>query len=334
MLSRKGSSLVVVANLLVLITVIQTFILIGMPPSTMPVHSMQGHRNHHKPPAAQRNWSLRGALTTILPHAQSQQSMVALPQHKKHALFMGHHQDEARRSPEHDGASVSTLEQTTITTMSAQGTPAGASVAPRSAPGHVVESQDSGRRNEDESSGLEMDPPSTDVKHHEYEAKGSAAPKVVKRFAWQTSEFGDEEPKFADYKAKSLAVCVTGQVSRLELASKLRHIVIPNLRHMIVHVFLQLGNDPGAAYIFTDSMFENGPYMNFTAEALERKVSRQVLVLVWTDCCSRNGLLFVCEQCEVVWNADCYLPCLCVLSSLVRDLGVGDCASTWRGAPG
>jgi hypothetical protein len=42
---------------------------------------------------------------------------------------------------------------------------------------------------------------------------------------------------------------------------------------MIVHVFLELGNDPGAAYIFTDNMFENGPDINSTAQMLEHKVS-------------------------------------------------------------
>ena len=73
-----------------------------------------------------------------------------------------------------------------------------------------------------------------------------------------------------------IAFCVTGQLQRLEILSKIANIFIPNAKMgHIVHVFVLLDDTPDVKQTFWRYDYSDTPYANYTTERLERLIARK-----------------------------------------------------------
>ena len=73
-----------------------------------------------------------------------------------------------------------------------------------------------------------------------------------------------------------IAFCVTGQLQRLEILSKIAHIFIPNAKMgHLVHVFVLLDDTPEVKQTFWRYDYSDTPYVNYTTERLERLIAHK-----------------------------------------------------------
>ena len=76
--------------------------------------------------------------------------------------------------------------------------------------------------------------------------------------------------------AMKIAFCVTGQLQRLEILSKIANIFIPNAKMgHVVHVFVLLDDTPEVKQTFWRYDYSDTPYANYTTARLERLIARK-----------------------------------------------------------
>ena len=76
--------------------------------------------------------------------------------------------------------------------------------------------------------------------------------------------------------ALKIAFCVTGQLPRLELLSKIANVFVPNARAgHLVHVFIQLDDSQEVKQTFWRYDYTDTPYADYTAEKIEILIARK-----------------------------------------------------------
>ena len=74
-----------------------------------------------------------------------------------------------------------------------------------------------------------------------------------------------------------IAFCLTGQLARLELLSKLAHIVVPNVKKgNTVHFFILLDNSPIVKQTFWRYDYSETPYANYNVKKMEEMIAKKL----------------------------------------------------------
>ena len=77
-----------------------------------------------------------------------------------------------------------------------------------------------------------------------------------------------------------IAFCVTGQLARLELMSKIAHIFAPNAKAgHLVHLFMLLDDTPEVKQTFWRYDYSSTPYAAYSTEKLDRFLARKMRAL-------------------------------------------------------
>jgi hypothetical protein len=81
----------------------------------------------------------------------------------------------------------------------------------------------------------------------------------------------------ATFVPMKIAFCLTGQLARLELLSKLANIFIPNaLKGNTVHVFMLLDNSPVVKQTFWRYDYSDTPYANYNVKKMEEVIAKKL----------------------------------------------------------
>ena len=87
------------------------------------------------------------------------------------------------------------------------------------------------------------------------------------------SNDGDRE----NFVPMKIAFCLTGQLARLELLSKLAHIVIPNVKKgNTVHFYMLLDNSPIVKQTFWRYDYTETPYANYNVKKMEEVIAKKL----------------------------------------------------------
>ena len=80
-----------------------------------------------------------------------------------------------------------------------------------------------------------------------------------------------------DDKPMRIAFCLTGQLARLELLSKIRNIFVPNAKKgHTVHMFMLLDNEDTVKQTYWRYDYSGTPYANFNTKKMEDFVAKKV----------------------------------------------------------
>ena len=102
------------------------------------------------------------------------------------------------------------------------------------------------------------------------EARAVSEQRVYKRDGWQA--YAKERKQRAGKTKPRMGVCVTGQMARLELESKMRHFVNPNLEAYAIDLVLVLA--PASTTRFVTNDTDAGGRMAWTKPGLLAAIAR------------------------------------------------------------